>query len=52
MSAVQIPMGQKSVKSTEGPWQLCWPLDSLVMNAAGVLCRAGHWELWSFSLHS
>lgn len=30
-------------------WRLCWPLVSLVVKAARVLYRAGHWELWSLS---
>lgn len=38
---------KKKVQSAEGSWQLCWLSVSLVVKAAGVLCRAGHWEPWA-----
>lgn len=46
-----IPVGQNTVPSAEGPWQLCWLSVSLGAKAAGVLCRAGPSKPWSLPLH-
>lgn len=45
------PVGQNTMPSAEGPWQICWLSVSLVAKTAGVLCRASHPESWSFLPH-